>query len=45
MFIDVAGEVHRIVSKSEGGAWIISYEKAMHTQICTGAGIEIVFQN
>lgn len=26
MFIDVAGEVHRIVSKSEGGAWIISYE-------------------
>ncbi len=27
MFIDVAGEVHRIVSKSEGGAWIISYEK------------------
>lgn len=26
MFIDVAGEVHRIVSKSEGGVWIISYE-------------------
>ncbi len=26
MFIDVAGEVYRIVSKSESGAWIISYE-------------------
>lgn len=26
MFIDVAGEVYRIVSKAESGAWIISYE-------------------
>lgn len=27
MFIDVAGEVYRIISKAENGAWIISYEK------------------
>lgn len=26
MFIEIAGEVHRVVSKAEGGAWIISYE-------------------
>ena len=26
MFIDVAGEIYRIVSKAESGAWIISYE-------------------
>lgn len=26
MFVDVSGEVYRIVSKAESGAWIISYE-------------------
>ena len=26
MFIDIAGEVYRILSKTERGAWIISYE-------------------
>lgn len=26
MFIDVTGEVYRIISKAENGAWIISYE-------------------
>ena len=26
MFIDVLGEVHRVVSKTDCGVWIISYE-------------------
>ena len=26
MFVDVSGEVYRIVSKAESGTWIISYE-------------------
>ncbi|RHR44648.1 integrase [Clostridium sp. AF18-27] len=35
MFIDVAGEVHRIVSKSEGGVWIISYENPCSPKFVT----------
>lgn len=35
MFIDIAGEVHRIVSKSEGGAWIISYENPCSPKFVT----------
>lgn len=26
MFIEIAGEVFKVVSKAESGAWIISYE-------------------
>lgn len=35
MFIEIAGEVHRIVSKSDCGAWIVSYENPCRPKYVT----------
>ena len=40
MFIEIAGEVHRIVSKAESGAWIISYENPRSPKFVTESDLK-----